>query len=450
MRFIKQTYYHFAYLASLFLLISYSYALPNIALTNCNIIDGRGAPIASDMVVIISDNKIKKIDRGPYKNTIEKDMKIIDLKGGYVLPGFWNNHSHLSDLLPDVNNILGSENTVSATIRAGRNAMDALKRGFTSLRSTGSRDYLDVYWGKAFEDGVFIGPTIYSAGNPLAAEDGHGIDDYAWPATIPVNGKNEMKQAVRRHLDMGVSWIKIMADELTEEEISTAVSIAHKSNVKVVAHAAEEGAYRAIKAGVDCIEHGYDLSEKTLKLMVKRGVFYDPTIVCNLSAEYITEREDKITEIGLENDQTVIDGRILVAYADERSPARALRQRKILLRAQEIGVKITAGADSNPLGELGLLEIEQLAFSGLTEMQAIIAATKNSAEMNGVLDKVGTIEEGKIADLIVLSDNPLDHISNIRKLEMVIKNGHIIDISFPEKQSSFWNLYFKDKKEGRR
>ena len=182
--------------------------------------------------------------------------------------------------------------------------------------------------------------------------------------------------------------------------------------------------------------------------MVKRGVFYDPTIVCNLSAEYITEREDKITEIGLENDQTVIDGRILVAYADERSPARALRQREILLRAQEIGVKITAGADSNPLGELGLLEIEQLAFSGLTEMQAIIAATKNSAEMNGVLDKVGTIEEGKIADLIVLSDNPLDHISNIRKLKMVIKNGHIIDISFPEKQTNFWDLYFKDQKEG--
>ena len=132
MRFIKQIYYHFAYLASLFLLISYSYALPNIVLTNCNIIDGRCTPVASDMVVIISDNKIKKIDRGPYKNTIEKGMEIIDLKGGYVLPGFWNNHSHLSDLLPDVNNILGSENTVSATIRAGRNAMDALKRGFTS------------------------------------------------------------------------------------------------------------------------------------------------------------------------------------------------------------------------------------------------------------------------------------------------------------------------------
>ena len=81
-----------------------------------------------------------------------------------------------------------------------------------------------------------------------------------------------------------------MADELKDNEIIAAVQIAHQNNVKVVAHAAEEGAYRAIKAGVDCIEHGYDLSDKTLRLMAKKGTYYDPTIVCNLSAEYITER----------------------------------------------------------------------------------------------------------------------------------------------------------------
>ena len=109
-----------------------------------------------------------------------------------------------------------------------------------------------------------------------------------------------------------------------------------------------------------------------------------------------------------------------------------------------MGVKITVGADSNPLGEIGLLEIEQLVFSGMTEMQAIIAATKNSAEMSNVLETVGTIEEGKIADLIVLADNPLDHISNIRKLKMVFKNGKKVDISFPEQQTSFWELYFKE------
>lgn len=441
---LKEQIQNLAFFVTFLSVFSPSYALTKTILTNCNIIDGTGRPAARDMVITISENKISTIEKGPYKSIGETDREIIDLKGGYVLPGFWNNHSHLSDLLPDVNDILGKENTVSATIRAGRNAMDAIKRGFTSLRSTGSRDYLDVYWGKAFKDGVFIGPTIYPAGNPIAAVGGHGIDDYAWPATIAINGPKEMRKAVREHVRMGVNWIKIMADELKDNEIIAAVQIAHQNNVKVVAHAAEEGAYRAIKAGVDCIEHGYDLSDRTLRLMAKKGTYYDPTIVCNLSAEYITEREEKIAELDLKYNQDVIDGRTLVAYADERSPSRALKQRKILLRAQELGVKITVGADSNPLGEIGLLEIEQLVFSGMTEMQAIIAATKNSAEMSNVLETVGTIEEGKIADLIVLADNPLKHISNIRKLKMVLKNGKKVDISFPEQQTSFWELYFKE------
>ena len=441
---LKEQIQNLAFFVTFLSVFSPSYALTKTILTNCNIIDGTGRPAARDMVITISENKISTIEKGPYKSIGETDREIIDLKGGYVLPGFWNNHSHLSDLLPDVNDILGKENTVSATIRAGRNAMDAIKRGFTSLRSTGSRDYLDVYWGKAFKDGVFIGPTIYPAGNPIAAVGGHGIDDYAWPATIAINGPTEMRKAVREHVRMGVNWIKIMADELKDNEIIAAVQIAHQNNVKVVAHAAEEGAYRAIKAGVDCIEHGYDLSDRTLRLMAKKGTYYDPTIVCNLSAEYITEREEKIAELDLKYNQDVIDGRTLVAYADERSPSRALKQRKILLRAQELGVKITVGADSNPLGEIGLLEIEQLVFSGMTEMQAIIAATKNSAEMSNVLETIGTIEEGKIADLIVLADNPLDHISNIRKLKMVFKNGKKVDISFPEQQTSFWELYFKE------
>ena len=441
---LKEQIQNLAFFVTFLSVFSPSYALTKTILTNCNIIDGTGRPAARDMVITISENKISTIEKGPYKSIGETDREIIDLKGGYVLPGFWNNHSHLSDLLPDVNDILGKENTVLATIRAGRNAMDAIKRGFTSLRSTGSRDYLDVYWGKAFKDGVFIGPTIYPAGNPIAAVGGHGIDDYAWPATIAINGPKEMRKAVREHVRMGVNWIKIMADELKDNEIIAAVQIAHQNNVKVVAHAAEEGAYRAIKAGVDCIEHGYDLSDRTLRLMAKKGTYYDPTIVCNLSAEYITEREEKIAELDLKYNQDVIDGRILVAYADERSPYRALKQRKILLRAQELGVKITVGADSNPLGEIGLLEIEQLVFSGMTEMQAIIAATKNSAEMSNVLETVGTIEEGKIADLIVLADNPLKHISNIRKLKMVLKNGKKVDISFPDQQTSFWKLYFKE------
>ena len=214
MSFIKSSINRIKYSLIFFLLSGYIFPLSNIVLTNCNIIDGNGGPIQKGMYVVIRDDRIHKISKGPFLIEDQNESKIIDLNGSFILPGLWNNHTHLSDLLPDINNILGTENSIQASIRAGRNAMDALKRGFTSLRSTGSRDYLDIYWGKAFEQGVFIGPTIYSAGNPIAAEDGHGIDDYAWPATIPVTNEKEMADAVKKHIDMGVKWIKPQMLEL--------------------------------------------------------------------------------------------------------------------------------------------------------------------------------------------------------------------------------------------
>ena len=199
-----------------------------------------------------------------------------------------------------------------------------------------------------------------------------------------------------------------------------------------------------MKLGVDSIEHGDALTDETLRIMAERGTYYSPTIVCNLSAQYIADRERQIAELDLHEDPSVIEGRVLVTYADERSPETAAKQRDVLHRAIQAGVKIVTGGDSNPAGEIGFLEIEMLVFSGMNEMDAIIAATRNSAEMNHVLDEVGTIEVGKIADLIVLSGNPLEHISNIRKLRMVFKDGKPVNLARDEGQASFWDLYFLD------
>jgi imidazolonepropionase-like amidohydrolase len=165
--------------------------------------------------------------------------------------------------------------------------------------------------------------------------------------------------------------------------------------------------------------------------------------VCNLSVEYIREREDRLAKLGFSDEKSVVKGRTLVAYADERSPRVAARHREIIVKAANAGVKILSGSDSNPLGELGLLEIEQLYLSGLTEMQAIIAATRNCAEMCGVLEKLGTVEQGKFADLIVVKENPLENISNLRKLKWVFKDGKPVNLEKDLGQTSFWDLYFK-------
>ena len=431
----------------LFSIINYTVAQnPNTiktVLTNCVVIDCTGKPPMEDMTVVITGGKIVEIKRGTYDPSPgETTVRVFNLKGGYVLPGLWNVHTHIGDILPDPKNILANDPLPTTLIRAGRNCMDALRRGFIGIRNVGDRDYIDLFWRDAFDSGVFVSPRIFGCGNEITATGGHGTEGPFGVVAIEIDGPYEMRSAIREHKKHGVDWIKIMADELQQDELEAAVETAHENGLRIAAHAAEPVSGKAVEAGVDCIEHGYGLKDETIELMAEKGTFYCPTIVCNLSAEYIAERERKIVELGLPQDPVVVEGRTLVAHADERSPGTALEQRDVLRKAVKAGVKICAGSDSNPVGEIGLLEIEQLVFSGMTEMQALIAATRNCADLCGVLNKLGTVEEGKLADLIVVSGNPLDNISNLRKLEMVFKDGKPVNLEEDEGQTSFWELYF--------
>jgi len=434
-------------LAILFSIASLSYGQeknPRITvLTNCDLIEGTGKPLMKNMTVVIEGNIIKEIKRGIYQQPPGKmNVRVFDLEGGYLLPGLWNMHVHLSDLLPDVHDMLGHEPTLPAAIRAGRNAMDALKRGFTGLRMVGERDYIDIAWRDAFNAGVFLGPRIYASGKVVTPTEGDPSEP-GWPVEIYADGPDEIRKAVLENIKRGIDLVKIFAPPLQEDEMATIIGLAHRHGLKVTAHAGGESAHRAVVAGVDCIEHGTMISDETIQLLAEKGVFLCPTVVCNLSEEYIREREDRLAKLGFSDEKGVVEGRTLVAYADERSPRVAARHREIIVKAANAGVKILSGSDSNPLGELGLLEIEQLFLSGLTEMQALIAATRNCAEMCSVLDKLGTVEEGKFADLIVVAENPLENISNLRKLKMVFKDGKPVNLTKDEGQTSFWELYFK-------
>jgi imidazolonepropionase-like amidohydrolase len=435
-------------LAVLFTIMSQTYgqdtSRKKTVLTNCVVIDCTGKPPMEDMTVVITDDSITDIRHGTYRQSPgEKNVRIFDLEGGYVLPGLWNVHTHIGDLLPDPKNILANEPLPPSVIRSGRTCMDALRRGFIGIRNVGDRDYIDVFWREAFNAGVFVGPRIFASGNEITATGGHGTDRRFGVVAIEIDGPYEMRSAIREHKKHRLNWIKIMAGELQQDEIEAAVKTAHQRGMRITADAGEPVAGIAVKAGIDCIEHGDQLTDETIALMAEKGTFYVPTIVCNLSPAYIEERERKIAELDFPQDPVVVEGRILVASADERSDRTALEQREVLMKTVKAGVKICAGSDSIPVGEIGLLEIEQLVFSGMTEMQALIAATRNCADLCGVLDRLGTVEVGKLADLIVVSDSPLDHISNLRKLEMVFKDGKPVNLKKDEGQTCFWELYFK-------
>ena len=166
-------------------------AAPVTVLTNATLIDATGSPPMPNMTMIIEGDRITEIREGRYEAPAVDTVRVFDLGGGFVLPGLWNNHSHLSDLLPDPMTIMAYEPLLPAAIRAGCNAMDALRRGFTSLRMTGERDFIDVAWRDAFDAGVFVGPRIIASGNPIASTGGHG-----WrverPLSKEIDGPYEM------------------------------------------------------------------------------------------------------------------------------------------------------------------------------------------------------------------------------------------------------------------
>jgi len=131
-----------------------------LVLTNASLIDGNGGPILSEATIEVSRHKISNVYVGSFDTSVDAGTQVIDLNGAFLMPGLWNNHSHLADLLPDPKNTLENESSIDATIRAGRNAMDALRAGFTSLRVVGESEYIDVAWRNAFDAGVFVGPQL--------------------------------------------------------------------------------------------------------------------------------------------------------------------------------------------------------------------------------------------------------------------------------------------------
>jgi imidazolonepropionase-like amidohydrolase len=372
-----------------------------LALVNANVVNVRDGRVTPNATLVLRDGKIASIGTG----AAPSGVRVLDLKGKYVLPGLIDAHTHADNF---------------AAFRR------ALESGVTTVRSAGVSNWADVGFHELVKSGAVVGPDVVTAGyhvRPQIAQEAFLSDPAYADLMSGVTTIAAMRRAVQMNLSHHVDWIKILATEragtadtdprkqvYTEDEIRAIVQEAATKNVPVEAHAhGDEGAMAAVKAGVRSIEHGTYLSDATLQAMKQRGTFLDPTYTIVLD----------LVDAGGDYD---------VAALRIRGQHMLPRLHDTVVRAHTLGVVIVTGSDTgygpNSLTRIGQ-EITHFVEMGFTPLEALQSATIRNAEMLRLDKSIGVLETGYEADLIAVEKNPLDNVTTVQDPLLVISNGRI-------------------------
>jgi imidazolonepropionase-like amidohydrolase len=396
-----------------------------IAIRAARLIDGRGGSVVAPAVVVVRGNKIESVG-----GAVPPDAQVIDLGDSTLLPGLIDAHVHVllqGDITAaDYDEQLFRESMAYRALRATKALRIALRHGFTTVRDleTEGAMYTDVDLKKAINNGVIAGPRMVVSTRAMSVTGGYGPSGYAPDVTYPmgvqiVDGVENARKAVREQIAHGADWIKVYADRsyfiakdgtlssiptFTAEEMKAIVDEAHRLRHKVASHAmARPGISNSLAAGVDSIEHGIAIPDDLLDIMVAKGVYLCPTLTVT---EYVAPGR---TAAG-----GAIWGKIPPFHHD--SFQRALRK----------GVKIAFGTDAGGFDWSAVNEAKEFAYEtrfGMTPMQAIESATRVAAELLDMSDRVGTVEAGKLADLVAVPGNPLQDITAMERVSFVMKDG---------------------------
>jgi imidazolonepropionase-like amidohydrolase len=387
-------------------------------------VDGRGDSLRKNSVIVVQDGKIKEV-----ATAAPVGVDVIDLSRSTCLPGLMDTHTHIllqGDITAaDYDEQLLKQSPEYRTILATVNARRALEYGFTSIRDveTEGAGYADADVKKAINNGIIPGPRMQVATRAMDVTGAYPLQGYAPDVPVPhgvqlVDGIDAARKAVREQISYGADWIKVYSDRsyrvrddgvlddiptFTLEELRAIVDEAHRERHKVASHAmALNGVHNSVEAGVDSIEHGDYIADADLKAMVAGGIFYVPTIYVG---EYVAQ--------GRAATGAPVWLKMIAIHQDT------------FRRAMKSGVKIAFGTDVggfdwkiNPAKEFSLM-----VKYGMTPAQAIRAATSTAAELMGTQADLGTIEPGKLADIVAVPGDPLADVSLMEKVEFVMKGG---------------------------
>ena len=399
-------------------------APPPLVLVGGSVVDVLSGSVVPDAAVVIDGDRISAV--GPRSEvSIPAGARLLDVDGLYLLPGLTNMHVHFGLVLPGAAGAaLANETEAELALRMAAAARQSLMAGVTTVRQPGDRGHVDIALKRAIERGEAVGPRMFTSGEQVQVTGGHG----SGPRTRANDGPYEFREAVRHEIRAGADWIKIAisggiatpggdiaASFMTRDELEAVTDIAHRHGVKVTAHSGSPLATtEAVEAGVDCIEHGYYLTEAEFRLMADRGVCYVPTIVVSQPATMpFFER------IG--SPQWYLD----------RVVAVGRRHWAALEAAVAADVPIALGTDQLPHepndGTIATVrEAEYYVEAGMTSLEALRSATITPARVLGADQDLGSLDEGKFADIIAVGSDPTADISALRGIVLVIKGGEIV------------------------
>ena len=389
----------------------------DMVLRDARVVDARG-PRPGRVDILIRGGRISAIgERLDIEALGSRAASAVSLDGRWVCPGLMNAHSHAClDAGPDPEVVLRGENRTQTVLRSVRRLEAALRAGVTTIRDVGGPDGIDIELAGMIANGEIVGPRMLASGRVVTMTGGHG-----WWMGRQADGPDAVRRATRQNLRAGAHAIKLMATggmmttgrqagqpQLTVQEMTAAVEEAHKREVPVAAHAESRiGVLNAILAGVDSVEHGHGGDQEAIDLMLLHGTALVPTIL---------------------SDRRIIDHGVAAGIPDfVVEQCEALHQSLVtfLEAAIRAGVRIAAGNDGGaplvPIGDM-VDELELYVRHGMTPQAALASATTVTASLFR-LDDVGLVEEGQLADLLVLDRDPLALIGALRDPLQVLRAG---------------------------
>ncbi len=418
----------------------------NRAYLNCTIINGdKTVPVIDNGTIIVDESGVIAQIGNSADVNVPKGMEVVDLKGKFVMPGLINGHMHSFNMGGPRNDMGGSKTKNLVKILsswigkviiskwADNNMNTMLNSGVTTVREVGSMFYADLRIKELVNSGKVVGPRIVACGPLICTSGGHGCD---FPTTHVCDGEKEMRRAVRKNFHMKVDWIKIcntggVSDakrigeagmvHMTPQEIEAVCDEAHRRGLMVASHCESTvGMYEALRAGVDTIEHGGAIPDDMVELFknnpkTKRGY----ACLCpTLSAARALTSNSHLFEQSKEN-KIILENSAIVDAECEEGFKTAIQK----------GIKVFIGTDASVPFVTQYNTYKELVYfedSGLSPLEVIDIATKQTAEIIDVASETGTLDKGKCADFIVLDENPLNGLKALKTPRHVVANGNLI------------------------